>query len=84
MTEKPKNMSDAYYYVLAVRIAADLGFTIAVPAVLAALLGKWLDERWGTYPLLFVLLLIVAFCLTAILVYRKAIQYAKRYNRTQN
>ena len=81
MDEKPKQKSDAYYYVLAIRMATDLGFTIAVPAVLAAVLGKWLDERWGTYPLMFVLLLIVAFCLTAFLVYRKAKTYAKLYER---
>ena len=81
MDEKPKKVSDAYYYVLAMRIAADLSLTIAVPAVLSALLGKWLDERWGTEPLLLVLLLIVAFCLTAFIIYRKAMKYAKLYNR---
>ena len=81
MDENPKKTSNAYYYVLATRIAVDLGVTTAVPAVLAALAGKWLDERWGTYPLMFVLLLIVAFCLTAFLVYRKANYYAKLYDR---
>lgn len=81
-TLKPDNKgksSNAYQYVLGLRIAADLVATIAVPAVLAALLGKWLDERWGTHPYVFGLLLIVAFLLSAIIIYRKAKYYAKLY-----
>ena len=68
-------------YALALRISVDLVVTITVPAVTAAWLGSWLDKRWGTYPWMFVLLLIVAFCLTAAVVYRKAKHYADQYNR---
>lgn len=81
MSQRPKKQNDAYYYALAMRMATDLLLTIAIPALLAAFLGKWLDERWGTQPLCFVLLLIVSFCLTGLMIRRKAKMYAKLYNR---
>lgn len=72
-------MSDAKYYRLAWRIFADFSGTIAVPAVLAALLGKWLDGRYGTEPRYLILLLILALTLTAYAVVKKAKVYRKAY-----
>ncbi|MCR4314363.1 MAG: AtpZ/AtpI family protein [Candidatus Uhrbacteria bacterium] len=72
-------MSDAKYYRLAGRIFADFSGTIAVPAVLAALLGKWLDDRWGTEPRSLLILLAIALALTAYAVVKKAKMYKKAY-----
>lgn len=72
-------MSDAKYYRLAWRIFADFSGTIAVPAVLSALLGKWLDGRYGTEPRYLILLLILALVLTAYAVVKKAKVYRKAY-----
>lgn len=77
--DKNRANVDRYYYVLAVRIAADFGLAIAAPAVLAAVIGKMLDERYGVYPLLTIILLIIAFILTAIYVVRKAYYYLELY-----
>ncbi|MBI4256607.1 AtpZ/AtpI family protein [Candidatus Uhrbacteria bacterium] len=77
-------MSDAKYYRLAGRIFADFSGTIAVPAVLAALAGKWLDERYGTEPQLLILLLVVALVLTAYCVVRKAKMYKNAYESLMN
>ena len=71
--------SDAKYYRLAMRIFADFSGTIAIPAVAAALSGKWLDERYGTEPRYLILLLVVAFTLTGALVYKKAKTYRVIY-----
>lgn len=71
--------SDAPYYRLAMRIFADFSGTIAVPAVLAALLGKWLDQKYTTQPRYLILLLIIAFLLTGFSVRKKAILYQKKY-----
>lgn len=70
---------DAQYYRLAGRIFADFSGTIAVPAVLAALLGKWLDGRYGTEPRYLILLLILALTLTTYAVVKKAKVYRKAY-----
>lgn len=71
--------SDSAYQRLAMRIFADFSGTIAVPAVLGALLGKWLDGRYGTHPRYLIACLTVALLGTAILVVRKAKYYGKKY-----
>ena len=72
-------MSDAKYYRLAARIFADFSGTIAVPVVLAALLGKWLDNRYDTEPRYMIILLVLAFALTAYAVIKKAKRYMTEY-----
>jgi len=72
-------MSDAKYYRLAARIFADFSGTIAVPAVLGAFLGKWLDIRYGTEPRFLIGFLALAFTLTAAMVIRKAKKYKQAY-----
>ena len=74
-------MSDSKYYRLAARIFVDFSGTIAVPAVLAALLGKWLDTRYGTQPRYLAALLLLALALTAYAVVKKAKRYRDEYDR---
>jgi F0F1-type ATP synthase assembly protein I len=71
--------TDARYYRLAMRIFADFSGTIAIPAVLSALAGKWLDERYATEPRYLILLLALALVLTAVIVVRKAKKYRAEY-----
>ena len=71
--------TDAAYYRLAMKIFADFSGTIALPAVLAALLGKWLDVRYGTEPWLLISLLVFALLSTAVSIKRKAKRYADQY-----
>jgi F0F1-type ATP synthase assembly protein I len=73
--------SDAQYQRLALRIFADFSGTIAVPAVLAALLGKWLDNRFETEPWLLIVTLAVALAATAVVVVRKARFYGREYDK---
>ena len=76
--------TDAKYYRLATRIFVDFSGTIAVPAVLFALLGKWLDARYGTEPRYMILLLVIAFALTGYAVVQKAKKYKKAYESLMN
>jgi len=73
--------SDARYYRLAMRIFADFSGSIAIPAVLAALLGKWLDEKYGTEPRYIALLLILALILTSVILVRKSKKYLAEYEK---
>ncbi len=81
MNEEQDNsqVPDSFYYQLAFKASADFGVSIAVPAIVAALLGKSLDEKWETEPMMLALLLIVAFVITIIFVIRKAYYYADLY-----
>ncbi len=66
---------------LGLRIAAEFGVTIAVPAVASAFLGTYLDRQWGTRPWALVVCLIVAFVLTGVWVVRRARQYKRLYEK---
>lgn len=70
---------DAAYHRLAYKIFAEFTGTIAVPAVLAALLGKWLDEKYGTEPRYIILLLAFAFFSSAVIIFKKAKKYRDEY-----
>ncbi|MBI5794170.1 AtpZ/AtpI family protein [Candidatus Uhrbacteria bacterium] len=73
--------SDVRYYRLAMRIFADFSGSIAIPAVLAALLGKWLDEKYGTEPRYLIMLLAIALILTSVILVRKAKKYLAEYEK---
>lgn len=68
-------------YMLGLRIMADFGATIAIPAVLAAFAGMRIDARWHTRPYALASLLLIAFGLTAIVIRRKALAYGREYRK---
>lgn len=79
--EASKKQSDRYYYALAIRIAADFGVSIAVPALIAAYAGVKLDEKLGTKPWILFGLLALALLLTVVMIVKKADYYAKLYEK---
>ena len=70
---------DRAYYLLALKIVGDFGATIAIPAVLGALLGTRLDAAWHSRPFSLIACLLLAFSLTAVVIRRKAAAYGKEY-----
>ena len=72
---------DAQYRRLAMKIFADFSGAIAIPAVFAALLGKWLDTRYATEPRYLLILLAFAFISTAVIIVKKAKKYRIQYER---
>ncbi len=72
-------MKERELYLFAFKILGNFGVSIAVPAVLAALLGKWLDSHFGTSPWLLILCFVIAFVLTAMVIYKKAKEFGKKY-----
>ena len=71
--------NDAKYYRLAGRIFADFSGTIAIPVVLAAIVGKRLDAHQATAPRYLIIFLVFAFVLTGVMVAKKASFYKKEY-----
>ena len=69
------------YYVFAFRAAADITATIAIPALLAAIVGTWLDTHFGTKKMFFIVLLVLAAILTVWGVTRKVRTYGKAYTK---
>lgn len=62
----------------ALGIVWDLGITIAIPVVLFALGGRWLDERSGKSPLFTIIGLALALIVVARLVQKKGQKIAER------
>ncbi|MBI5370200.1 AtpZ/AtpI family protein [Candidatus Uhrbacteria bacterium] len=71
--------TDAPYYRLAMKIFVDFTGTIAIPVVVAALAGKWLDERYGTSPWSLIGLFALALIFTGMTVVKKAYRYRKEF-----
>ncbi len=61
------------------RIMGELIYLIALPVVLLALLGKWLDSRFSTSPRLLILGFVFAALISGIAVYRRAKELGKEY-----
>jgi F0F1-type ATP synthase assembly protein I len=52
-------------------LAWELGYTIAVPLVLFALAGRFLDKKLGTSPFLLLAGILISIGVTSWLVYKK-------------
>lgn len=75
----PNNDADRQFALLGVRALGDFGATIAVPVVLLALGGKWLDGRYGTAPTFLLIGVALAILISAVVVVRKANAYGKQF-----
>lgn len=62
----------------ALSLAWELGYSIAVPLVIFALLGRWLDKKLATSPWLFLLGVVLAVSISSYLVYRKTMEIIRR------
>lgn len=62
-------------------MALELGYLIAIPIVVLAFLGRWLDKKWGTSPWLLVVGALTAATISGIAVYRKAKKYGNIIGR---
>lgn len=62
----------------AIEIVWDVGVAIALPTVLFALGGRWLDRKYQTTPLFLGLGLVFSLVVSGVIVFRLAKRIAKR------
>lgn len=62
----------------ALSLVWDIGFAVAIPTVLCALGGRWLDGHFGTSPLFLIIGLFAALAVSGALVIRKGNRYVKQ------
>jgi F0F1-type ATP synthase assembly protein I len=80
MNEKNnKKTTDRDYYMFALRIIGDFGASIAVPVVIAVLIGQYLDEKYSYNPLFTILGFVLAALISAKIIHRKAKEYGGAY-----
>ena len=75
-----KKTDDRAYQLFGLRAAGELGYLIALPVVLFALAGKWLDGRFGTKPWCVIAGFVLAALLSGTAVYRRAKQLGMQYD----
>lgn len=52
-------------------VAFELGYTIAIPLVACAFLGRFLDKKFDSSPLFLLIGFLLAITVTAVAIYRK-------------
>ncbi|MFA4930357.1 MAG: AtpZ/AtpI family protein [Patescibacteria group bacterium] len=72
MAEKPNSKSESVFQPL--QLALNLGYMIALPLVILALVGRYLDKIYQTSPIFLLIGLFIAFGISCYYVYRKVIK----------
>ncbi len=75
----PYSDKDRKYILLGLRIVGEFGAIIAVPVVLLAMLGKYLDGKYGTAPWLLIAGFVIAFTLSSVSIYSRAKRFRDEY-----
>ncbi|HUT21929.1 MAG TPA: AtpZ/AtpI family protein [Candidatus Bipolaricaulota bacterium] len=68
-------------WVFALGLTFQLGYTIAVPLVALALIGRFLDERFETSPWLLLIGIILSLFISSWLIYFKIIKIFAEINK---
>ena len=76
---EPKTTKTAFWRALG--YAWQFGYTIAVPLVVFALLGRYLDATLKTAPWLFLVGILLAIASSSALLVRKALQITREFDR---
>lgn len=66
---------------LGFQIVTDFGVTIAAPILLLTWIGKKLDLYYQTRPLFLIIGFVLAFLISAIAIYQKAVKYGKMFRK---
>jgi F0F1-type ATP synthase assembly protein I len=67
---------------LAISFALELGYSIAIPLVVLALGGRFLDKKLGTSPFLFLSAVVLSVFLSSFIVYKKSKQAIGSFEKT--
>ena len=71
--QKQKNDSDNQFMTRGqlISFAYDVGFAIMIPLVILAVLGRLLDQKFGTSPLFLITGLLFSLITTGFMIYKK-------------
>lgn len=75
--KKPIGNSSAF---TALSLAWELGYLIAIPLIIFALLGRWLDKIYNTSPLFLLIGLFFSLIITSVFVYQKTIKMTAEFD----
>jgi F0F1-type ATP synthase assembly protein I len=73
--------TDRAYYLFASKVVGEMCGIIAVPVVILAFLGNWIDDRYGFSPFATIGGMIIAGILSSISIYRKTLEFSEEYKK---
>lgn len=68
----------------ALALVWQLGYTIAIPVVVFALLGRFLDKKLDTSPLLLLIGIFASIAVSSVAIYRKTIKILDQTVKSEN
>jgi F0F1-type ATP synthase assembly protein I len=77
-TEGEFDKKEKAWYSEALNMFARLSIWVALPVVLASLLGRWLDSYFGTKPWLLILSIAIAFNVTIVVLIKETAKVFKK------
>lgn len=83
MHEEKKNKTKRTPYAVAFGLMGELGIEIAVPVVLLAKAGQWLDGKYGTEPKLLIAGFVLSFLISASIIWKRAKHFQKMYENNE-
>lgn len=81
MQNELKNQPSGLWSALA--LAWELGYTIAIPIVIFAIGGRFLDKKLGSSPIFLLLGILLALIISGIGIYRKTMKIMKESEKSR-
>ena len=72
--DKNTNKQEELWWHKPLMLFSEMSAWIAFPVIIAVFLGQWLDERYQTKPWLFLLTVLISFCISIFGIIKSAIQ----------
>ena len=66
------------------KLATELGYTIAIPIVVMGLLGRFIDKKFDTSPIFLIVGILASIAVSSIAIYYKTIKILKQFDVEEN
>ena len=83
MEEYKKNLTQGPWWSAGVKLMSEVSSWIIVPIVGALVLGKFLDQRFGTEPVMFFVLAGLGFLITGYGIFKVVRNYMKKLQKKE-
>jgi F0F1-type ATP synthase assembly protein I len=80
---EPLSSKDGPWWRLAFEIFSEISTWIVIPIIFAVILGKYLDNRYGTRPLIFISCVILSFIISSYGLVKSMKEYTKKITENE-
>lgn len=77
-------MKNKKYFWSSLKLAGELGYTIAIPLVVLGLLGRYMDRIFETSPLFLIIGILFSIIVSSLAIYFKTVKILKQFDKVEN